>query len=369
MNIKVKTKDLLVVLRQLTSIVCRVNSKSIPILKNVRLWTLHNKLSLTTLDEDVTIIAEKMIDVETVASGETSVNARLLQKIVSKIPDKEISLSLNGSFLQIVAGCKTFEISTLDVADFPPVEKSAPVNTFVVKREDFIKALSNTFGTVSLDDTRKVLHGICVENNKQETTITSTNGKCLITMHIESNGENNFAFILPYKTAKLALKAFKKGDEHISFDLLENNRIMITCDDYQITSKLIDGTYPDYRQVIPDSYEHEVSVPLKEFKQNIDLIISFIGSYLYFDLEVADNKLSLTTHCDNLNTLVRFNSSIPVEYQDGFVKMVLNPSFLVQALKFLTSEKIKLHFSNNYSPIGITDDNDFQFVIMPLRNR
>jgi len=368
MKVKVKTKELLDAIRQLTSIVSVKKMATIPILKTVKLCVVASKLRLTTVDEDVSLRAEKSIDAESSEDGEIGVDARLLQKIASKLPDKEISLSTNPG-LKLTAGAKSFDIySIMNTIDFPSAEKSAAVNKFSVKREDFIRALKYTTQTVSLDDTRRVLHGIFVENDKRE--ITSTNCKCLVTTNLKSTSPSQFAFVLPLKTATLALKMFKKGSEHISFKVLKNNRIVMVSDDCQIISKTIDGTYPTYRQVIPDSYKYEVSVPLKDFRQNIDMILNLAGQCSYFQLEADDNNLYMSINTNSfVSSSVKFGSSIPVEYQGDIVSTNLNPYFIMQAIKNLKVEELKLHFTSGLSPVGISADNGFTFVIMPMRGR
>jgi DNA polymerase-3 subunit beta len=370
MNIKIKTKDLLNALRQIATIVSKRSFNIIPVLKTVKLQASSDKLHLTTVDEDVSIRAEVKINA-TVSSafGTACVNARLLQKLITKIPDQEISLELAGSpcLLCITAGEKCLELSTLD--DFPTEIEAAPINTFIIKRDKLIKVLNNTLGTISLDDTRKGLHGICVENNKQETTFTSTNGKCLVNETVETAGEGKGEFILPYDAIKLILKMFKKGDKNVVFDLLENTRIRISNNESCIMCKAIVANYPNYRQVFPKNSKHKVSVPLKEFKQNIELIISMLDSGSFFQLEVYDNKLSFSTERNDSRVLIKFNSFISVEYQDEPVKMCFSPQLFIQAIKNLKAEKINLHFSDKYCPSKVTDDNGFIFIIMPARDR
>ena len=276
MQITIERTALLGALHHAQSVVERRNT--IPILSNVMLEARDDQLFLTATDMDLTL--EEKIDATVMQAGQVTLDTHLFYDIVKKLPEgSEIKLdySAQDQRCDLSAGDAQFTFPTLPADDFPKI-RSDDLGTPIELRADYFRALiERTRFAMSNEETRYYLNGIYFEIFSEEKgtglRAVATDGhrlaKCDI--HLNDVGEAKEGVIFPRKAVNEFYKALDgvTGLIHLT---LSSNKVRLQIDDLRMTSKLIDGTFPDYMRVIPKNNSQQLSFDAKEIGQAVDLV-------------------------------------------------------------------------------------------------
>ncbi|MBR1734081.1 MAG: DNA polymerase III subunit beta [Alphaproteobacteria bacterium] len=366
MRAKVSKNDILPALMRTVSI---ADKKSIvPILSNVLLDFNESGLCIKATDLDQSIIEKVPAEVDTF--GMAAVPASTLNDIVKKAAGDavlEFSLLDKGNKLQIISGRSKFELSTLDPSGFPEVETLKNGFSIKLKSKDLAKLISRTKFSMSPEESRRNLNGIYVHKEDSKLKAASTDGHRLSTTQIDIDIKETIqGVIISKKTVFEIKKLLDIFEDEISITLTEN-QIQFVFGDIIFIAKLVEGVFPEYKRVIPDSNNDFFRVKRTSFCETLDRIA------IMSEDKVRSVKLELskdTLVCYAVNSRVGTGKDeIDVAYSGEGWSSGFNANYLLDVAQTLEGEYLKIFVKESLSPILIIDEDEPEsmFVVMPMR--
>jgi DNA polymerase-3 subunit beta len=371
MKITVERSELLKSLGHVHRVVERRNT--IPILANVLLRADRSKLSLKATDLDVEVT--DTIAAEVGPGGSTTVPAHMFFDIVRKLPEgAQIVLESSGdrAALAIRAGRSRFTLQTLPESDFPDLAPGEMTHKFTLKAADLKRLIDKTQFAISTEETRYYLNGIYLHAaglaKAQTLRAVATDGHRLAQMELElPKGATGMpGIIVPRKTVSEVLRLMEDNEAEVAIEL-SSGKIRFTVGDAVLTSKLIDGTFPDYARVIPLANDKELVVDKKEFEAAVDRV-STVSSERgrAVKLSITGGKLLLSvTNPDSGSA----NEELEVEYASDPIDIGFNSRYLLDIAAQIESEAAVLKLADPGSPTLIQDKDPHGalYVLMPMR--
>jgi DNA polymerase-3 subunit beta len=364
----IERNTLLKPLGHIYSIVERRNT--IPILSNVLIETNSSKVSFTATDMDMDIVETARCIVST--QGKVTVSAHTLYDIVRKLTDgSEISIKLTDTNLEVSAGKSKFILPTLPVDDYPIMSEIENVSKFFIQSVDLASLIDNTKFAISLEETRYYLNGIFLhvpDANKDKLRAVATDGHRLAQAEIPlPNGAENIpSIILPRKAVGEIRKLTDLTDGSVEI-IISDTKAKFIFPNTILTTKLIDGTFPDYQRVIPKENLNKLMVSKSEFSKAIDRVSTVsIEKSRAVKLSLINNLLSLNVSSHDLGNA---SEELEIDYNYENLEIGFNAKYLLDIAAQIQGKEIEILLSDSASPALITDpDQDgVIFVLMPMR--
>lgn len=370
MKLSIERAALLRSLNHVQSVVERRNT--IPILSNVRMAADDGVLSLAATDMDMEINESVAANVS--EGGATTVPAHTLHDIVRKLPDgSDVELTLNGEGTQMTvkAGRSQFKLSCLPVADFPELGASELPTQFALPAADLRALIDRTKFAMSTEETRYYLNGIYLHEAEREGVkvlrAVATDGHRLarFEMPLPEGATSMPGIIIPRKLIGELRKLIDEAADTITLNLSES-KIKFSFDHVILTSKLIDGTFPDYQRVIPEGNDKIVEVDAKLLTSAVDRV-STISDGKSRAVKIAMNGKLMTISASSAEAgsateEVEVNGETDIEI--GF-----NARYLLDITSQIEGEGCRFTLADAASPTIIQDNSDPSalYVLMPLR--
>jgi len=334
---------------------------TLPILSNVLIEAVDGKLSLTTTDLDVGV----SVDATTVViekEGSTTLPVKRLVSIVAQLPASEVIVSVDAkNHASIKCGPSFFKIIGLGKEEFPPLPEFEEAKEFKISQLVLLDAIKKTAYAISADETRYVLNGIFVSFNEGKMTFVATDGRrlAMVENDLEFPASHEMDIIIPAKAiAELQRMLGTEGDALVR---ISGNQISFTIGDSVIVSKLIEGSYPNYKQVIPSDRKERITINREEFLNTIRRV-SLLTSESSNSIKLTFSKGRIDVQA-NTKDVGEANEPIVVDYDGEEFAIAFNPEFLMAPLKNLTEDTIYLDLIDGMSPGVIRIDSSFLYVL------
>jgi DNA polymerase-3 subunit beta len=371
MKVTVERAELLRSLGHVHRVVERRNT--IPILSNVLIKAERSKLSLKATDLDLEVI--DAIDAEVSPAGSTTVPAHMFYEIVRKLPDgAQIVIEGSGdrAVLTIRAGRSRFTLQTLPESDFPDLAAGEMSHSFKVAAADLKRLIDKTQFAISTEETRYYLNGIylhTVGSGKNATLrAVATDGHRLaqVELPLPDGAAGMPGVIVPRKTVGEVQRLIETGEGEASIELSQG-KIRFSIGDVVLTSKLIDGTFPDYGRVIPANNDKELTVDKKDFEAAVDrvsTVSSERGRAVKLSIAGARLVLSVTNPDSGSAT-----EELEVDYKADPLDIGFNSRYLLDIAAQIEGEVAVLKLADPGSPTLIQDKDakGALYVLMPMR--
>ncbi len=370
MKLSIERAALLRSLNHVQSVVERRNT--IPILSNVLIRAENNVLSLSSTDMDLEINESVAANIS--EAGATTAPAHTLHDIVRKLPDGsdvEIELNPDGTQMTVRSGRSRFKLSCLPVADFPEISTSDLPYGFSIPAADLRALIDRTKFAMSTEETRYYLNGIYVHEADNDGVkvlrSVSTDGHRLarFEMPLPEDAAGMPGVIIPRKTVGEIRKLIEDAADVIQITLSEN-KIRFSFDHIIMTSKLIDGTFPDYQRVIPQENDKIVEIDPKAFTKAIDRVSTISdGKSRALKITLSGKQMILSASSPE-------SGSATEEMEvngDSDIEIGFNAKYLLDITSQIEGEGCRLTLADSASPTIIQDNSDPSalYVLMPLR--
>jgi len=366
MKLTIDRMSLLRPLGHVQSVVERRNT--IPILANVVLRAEEGELSLTATDMDMDIATEVGCSVMT--SGTTTMSAHLLYDIARKLPDgAEVEIAVNDGHAMVSAGRSSFRLPTLPVEDFPAISSNElPVN-FSLTAADMRDLIDATRFAISTEETRYYLNGIYIHKAESgELCAVATDGHRLAMTRqaLPSGAAQMPSIILPRKAVSELRKLLDDFDGDVLVGLSET-RAEFRFGVVRLTSKLIDGTFPDYTRVIPVGNDRIMQVDVSAFSAAVDRV-STIASEKSRSVKMGLKSGVLTLSASNTDASSA-TEELEVSYDGPEMEIGFNARYLMDIAGQVNSEMVEFALADQGSPslVRAPGDEASLFVLMPMR--
>ncbi|MCZ8182730.1 MAG: DNA polymerase III subunit beta [Beijerinckiaceae bacterium] len=371
MKVTVEQAALLKALGHVHRVVERRNT--IPILANVLLRAEQRELHLKATDLDIDIVETIPADVE--RAGTTSVPAHVLYDIVRKLSDgAQVSLEQDGQSGQVAlrSGRSRFSLQTLPETDFPDLAAGEMSHRFDMAAGELRKLIEKTQFAISTEETRYYLNGIYLHatevGGQSILRAVATDGHrlALCDTAAPAGSQGMPGVIVPRKTVNELQKLLSDGEAQIGFEL-SSVKMRVTVGPIVLTSKLIDGTFPDYARVIPQRNDKFLTVERDEFARSVDrvsTISSERGRAVKFSL--GDSKLTLSVHNPDAGQAIE---ELSVDYEASPLEIGFNARYLLDIVGQLEGDTALLKLADPGSPTLIQDREGAAslYVLMPMR--
>jgi len=362
MKFSVTKEKLLECLQQVQNVVS--TRTTLPILSNVLLQTNGSEIRLTTTDLDVGVRGSFEAKIE--KEGATTLPARRLFTIIRELPSSEIQFDVDGkNAASIRSGQSFFKILGLPEEEFPPLPKFDDSKVVTIRQKDLRDGLRKTSYAISTDETRYVLNGVLFSFKDNKLTLVATDGRrlAMLDIDLEFPRSHEADIIVPTKAVtELQRLLTDDGDVRVS---VGGSQIAFDLNNSLLVSKLIEGNYPNYRQVIPGEMKERVTLERETFLNSlrrVSLLASDKSNSI--KLNFSKNNIDITANTPEVGEA---KESLPVAYKGREFSIAFNPEFLMAPLRNLAEDEIFLDLIDEMSPGVIKIQSPFLYVLMPMR--
>ncbi|MFP6872169.1 MAG: DNA polymerase III subunit beta [Verrucomicrobiales bacterium] len=362
MKFTITKEDFLEGLQQVQHVVS--SRTTLPILSNVLLEAEGNSLRLTTTDLDVGVTGSVKAKVQ--QSGSTTLPARRLAGIVRELPVNEVSVEVDSKHASSIrSGPSFFKILGLAKDEFPPLATFDDANEYKISQSVLKDGLRMTSYAISTDETRYVLNGIFCSFKGGALTLVATDGRrlAMVENDIEFPESRETEVIVPTKAVnELQRLLTDKGDVKI---FISESQIAFELNDNLLVSKLIEGNYPNYRQVIPEETKERIVLERETFLSTVNRI-SLLANEKSNSVKCifGDNKIDVTANSPEVGEA---SESMDVAYKGPQFSIAFNPDFLMAPLRNLDTDEVYLDLIDEMSPGVLKTEGSFLYVLMPMR--
>ena len=370
MKFKISRTDFFKTLSHLQGIVDKKNV--LPILSNILIEAKNNKLILSSTDMDISIIEK--INCNVMEDGATTINSQILYDIVRKIDDNsEIEIiSNNGKLLTLRSEGSRFSLACLPKEDYPIIEKDNSGSDIVLNSKIIFKLIDKTKFAISNEETRYFLNGLYFnvtnEENKNVVTIVGTDGHRLAKFSHKIDEQINeiSGVIIPKKTIYELSKLLSEIDCDVKISI-SSNKIVFIIGDIVFISKLIDGSFPDYKRVIPNNNTNILKINRNKLLAAVDRVSTIANE------KSPVIKFKLLHNILNLNTINNESSTasedLKINYDGDEIEIGFNSKYIMDIVNNLEDEEISINLKDNTSPIIALENSNSNlvYVLMPMR--
>jgi DNA polymerase-3 subunit beta len=337
---------------------------TLPILSNVLLQASDGEIRLTTTDLDVGVRGSVEAQVE--RTGATTLPARKLFSIVKELPAAEIYFEVDSKNLaSIRSGPSYFKINGLPEEEFPPLARFDEAKVFTIAQKQLKDGLKKTSYAISTDETRYVLNGTLFSFKENKLTLVATDGRrlALVDLELEFPRSQELDIIVPTKAVTELQRMLRdEGDAKIS---IGENQIAFELNRTLLVSKLIEGNYPNFRQVIPPEAKERITLERETFLTAVRRV-AILSSEKSNSVRLNFSKGNIDIAA-NTPDVGEAKESLPVMYKGRDLSIAFNPEFLMAPLRNLSTDEVYLDLIDEMSPGVIKIAGPFLYVLMPMR--
>jgi DNA polymerase-3 subunit beta len=340
--------------------------QTMPILSNVLLSTQGSKLSITATDLEVEMVAEA--EVKSDGTGDITVPGRKLHDIFRALPEgTSVEFNLSGDRLTIKSGRSRFTLSTLRAADFPTIDEIGAKQTLRLNKVDLRRLVEKTHFSMAQQDVRYYLNGLLLETEKKRLRAVATDGHRLALSEVDllAPASRDEQLIVPRKGV-LELSRLLDGEGEVEV-ALGANHVRVQLDGVRLTSKLIDGRFPEYSRVVPAQPKNILKADRNLFRQALQrTAILSNEKYRGVRLELAPNSVVLQANNPEQEEAVE---TLEVEYAGDAMEIGFNVNYLLDAMAAVDSEQVEFGVTDGNSSCLIREPGGdrTKFVVMPMR--
>ena len=367
MNLTIAKDQLIHGLQSVQNIVS--TRTTLPILSNVLLRAGNNRLEFTATDLDVSISCS--VEAKLKNKGATTVPVKRFFSIVRELTSPEIELEVDEKHAcNVRAGASFYKINGLSADEFPPIQTIKEDKKITLPQEKLKGMLRKTSFAISTDESRYVLNGIFISLKEHKMTMVATDGRrlALVDEELDIPENSQGEFIIPTKAVnELNRLLVDKGDVELK---LSENHVSLTLNDDKgfsilLLSKLVEGNYPNYRQVIPSETKERIALPREELLAAVrraQIMTSDKANSV--KMAVSLNNLAITANSPEVGEA---RESLAINYKGKEMAIAFNPAYLIEPLGALTEDEVFLELIDELSPGVLKINGPFLYVVMPMR--
>lgn len=352
------------------------NKPNIPVLANVLISVKQGRIKFSGTDLEISVSAT--IGGDIVEEGEITVNAKLLTEFISKLKSAKIELKQAGNTLEVKSVDNQAQFVIIPAEDFPTLPDTENEADFIIEPKEFAKAINKTVFAAATDQSRPVLTGVLFEVSERNLSIVGVDGFRLSRKRIElvRGPKEDLKIIIPAKSlqelARIILDINLDDEDSLEiFYLKERNQVLFKFGEIIMSSRILEGQFPDYKQIIPSEKQFEFTIARDEFSDAVKIASIFarnvIGNKTLFKVDPEARVLNLSSKVLDIGTN---NSSATLDSVSGDeFETAYNARFLSELISIVDGDIINFESNGATSP-GVfkdSDDDNFLHIIMPMR--
>ena len=338
---------------------------TVQILSGVRLVAAEGRLELAATDMELSL--RSSFEVEVGDEGTAVVPGKTFFDIVRLLPDADVSLEHRPQEGTVVLTCgtATYKLHTYNPDDFPHLPDIDKVQLLPVDRAAMLETAARVGRAASRDESRPVLTGILVRFEPGKLVMAATDSYRLSVKETDVDGETpDFEAIVPAKALAELGRIAQAGDELV-LGVHENNQVVFGSDGVWLTTRRIDGQFPNYKQLLPETFEHELSLPREELLEVVRRTAVMAQRNSPLRLRFAEGELTISARTQDVGEAIE---SLPVAFSGEPLEIGFNPEFLREGIESVAEDELRLRLISPLRPGLIQSaEGDFSYLIMPIR--
>jgi DNA polymerase-3 subunit beta len=302
--------------------------------------------------------------------GSAVLPARLLLDVARSLPTDQLTLELRSAEqdVELICGPTTFHLRTLRAEDFPALPSPSPESRVALPAEAFVETISRVARSASRDETRPVLTGILMSASGQELRMVATDSYRLSVKQtaLESPLQGSLEANVPARALQELARIAQQAPADSLAVSVGQNQVIFELGDVVLSSRLIDGQFPNYRQLLPESVEHELRLASAELTDVVRRVSLLAQKNAPLRLSFSEGTLTVSAQTPDVGEA---SEAIPVPFHGEPFEIGFNPEFLRDGLESIESEELVLKLISPLRPglIESPDTGDFVYLIMPIR--
>ena len=359
------------ILKAINSVTKAVASKTtMPILEGILIQTNDNEVKLTTYDLEIGI--EYIINCEVKEQGATVVNAIMFSEIIRRLPDSEISISLDEKNLLVIE-CEgsLYKLATMNPNEFPELPKISIENSIEMDQTSLKEMIRKTIFAVSTEENRPIFTGCLFEIKNNKLNVVAVDGFRLAwkSKFLQSK-TNDFAAVIPGRTLNEINKIILDSYDLIKIGIAKN-QALFEMENCKVVTRTLDGEFLNYKSVIPSNWETRIRVnknSLQDSFERISLIsASSIEKEKKYPVKVSVDIGKITISCTNQTGEAKEEIYISTEGKN--IEAGFNPKYFLDSLKAIDDEEVFVEFGTSISPclIKSVENSEYVYMILPIR--
>jgi DNA polymerase III subunit beta len=337
---------------------------SVQILSGVLLEARGGELRLAATDMELSLRASVAAQIE--GDGAIVLPGKTFVDIARLLPGDEVTIEHRPteSVVHVTAGSASYTLNTYNPEDFPRLPELDAVQTFAVDREALLETIGRVARAASRDESRPVLTGILVQFVGNKLVMAATDSYRLAVKETAFEGSiPDLEAIVPGRALQELARVATAGDE-VEIGVQEN-QVLFSTEGAWLTTRRIDGQFPNYRQLLPEAFEHELAVPRVELLEVVRRASVMIQRATPLQLRFAEGELTVTARTHEVG---ESKESLPVGYTGEPLEIGFNADFLRDGLELLDSDDVRVKLISPLRPAVIQgDSDDFTYLVMPIR--
>lgn len=351
---KVNSKELSAGLKKLS---VAINNPSTPILANVRIMSGVGGVTImgTNLNQEIKV----NINCEVSEEIDTTINFKRLLAITNQLSDDVLAISIKDDTALLKCGKSKFKLSCINSSQWPVSNLEGDFKEFNLDYKSFRDQVNQVFYSASKDESRAVLNGVLFDFKDGDFKAVATDGRRLSISSIYGMQQEdlNLSFICP---VPVLTDICRNGSDYVNIKVYDS-RIAVKSGDYIVVSKIIEGNYPNYSQILPGGFGGDISINRVSFMDSVQRVSLILDdNQKHIKLEFKYQVLTVTAQTQD-----SASESFPVDFS-GEAEFNFNPVFLVDMLKNVNGENVTLSYNDSTSPTQISCNN-LKYIVMPMR--
>lgn len=340
---------------------------SLPILANVLITADKSSLSISATNLEIALTA--VIGCKVEQPGSVSVPARLLQETVQGLQSEKVQLTSEETKLELSAAGAQATIQGMATEEFPVIPEVKPTQTLILPTSVMNEALTKVVIAASLDESRPVLAGVFIKAQGDRLTFAATDSYRLAEISVQQPDLKDVSVILPLRTVQEVLRLIgQSGAEEVKFDF-GTNEARIVVDDVTLVTRLIEGNFPNYTQIIPSKSETTARVARGELIGAVRLASVFARESAHtITMDVSSDKVKLHSEAAQVG---QNTSEVTAKVTGVGAAISLNARFLLDVLGVIDGDEVELKLNDKLDPclvVPVSKDSNYLHLIMPLRS-
>jgi DNA polymerase-3 subunit beta len=337
---------------------------TVQILSGILLKAVEGKLELAATDMEVSLRTTVGAKVE--AEGSVVVPGRLLLELARLLPEAEVTIEhrLEEAAVEIRCGTASYRLHTYNAEDFPRLPETQGIELHEVDRETVLDTVSRVSRSASRDESRPVLTGVLMRFEPGKLVMAATDSYRLSVKETALEGSvPELEAIVPARALGELARIAVEG-EKLSLGVHENQVVFGTADAW-LTSRRIDGQFPNYKQLVPETFEHEVALPREELLDVVRRVSVMAQRNSPLRLRFADGELTVSAQTQDVGEA---HESLPVSFGAEALEIGFNAEFLRDGIDSVAGEQVRLKLISPLRPAVLQGEgDDFLYLIMPIR--
>jgi DNA polymerase-3 subunit beta len=337
---------------------------TVQILAGILLHASDGKLDLAATDMELSLRTSLEAQVET--DGSVVVPGRLLLELARLLPDAEVSIEhkLEEAAVEVRAGAATYRLHTYNAEDFPRLPEAEAADRHEVDRETLLETVARVSRSASRDESRPVLTGVLMRFEPGKLVMAATDSYRLSVKETPTEGSvPELEAIVPARALGELARIAQAGD---GIELgVHENQVVFSTGDALLTTRRIDGQFPNYKQLVPETFDHELSLPREELLDVVRRVAVMAQRNSPLRLRFADGELTVSAQTQDVG---EGRESLPVSFSGEPLEIGFNAEFLRDGIESVVGEQLRLKLISPLRPAVLQgESDDFLYLIMPIR--